>query len=89
MLVSFNTFDKIQDDGDLILLNDPVVDDNSPSEEGINELLNKARVESVKAVQDNFTPELLDDGALNIMEDESLKREISLILALSGIIMQE
>ncbi|KAI2509832.1 hypothetical protein MHU86_4543 [Fragilaria crotonensis] len=75
--VGQSAFDEIHDEGnDLILEIDSIADTAVPSEEGIDKLLNKALAESVKSVQDNFPPELLGDGNLNIMEDGTLKKEI-------------
>lgn len=75
--VGQSAFDEIQDEGnDLVLELESLADVSVPSEEGIDKLLNKALAESVKSVQDNFPPELLGDGNLNIMEDGTLKKEI-------------
>lgn len=74
--VGQSAFDEIHDEGnDLILDIDSIADTAVPSE-GIDKFLNKALAESVKSVQDNFPPELLGDGNLNIMEDGTLKKEI-------------
>jgi hypothetical protein len=77
--VEQSAFDSIEDEGDDINLEVDSVADIVPSQDGIDKLLNKALTESVQSVQDNFPPELLVDGTLNIMEDETLKKEIAQI----------
>jgi hypothetical protein len=77
--VEQSAFDSIEDEGDDINLEVNSVADVVPSQDGIDKLLNKALTESVQSVQDNFPPELLGDGTLNIMEDETLKKEIAQI----------
>ena len=78
--VEQSAFDNIEDEGDDINLEVDSVGENVPSRDGIDKLLNKALAESVQSVQDNFPPELLVDGlSLNIMEDETLKKEIAQI----------
>lgn len=79
-LVSQSTFDKIEDEGnDVILEIDSLEDVAVSSEEGIDKFLNKALAESIKSLNDSFPPELLGDDNLNIMEDGTLKKEIAQI----------
>ena len=76
--VEQSAFDNIEDEGDDINLEVDSVGENVPSRDGIDKLLNKALAESVQSVQDHFPPELLVEGlSLNIMEDETLKKEIA------------
>lgn len=75
-----DSFDGIEDDGDLISDDDGGFEDggDAPSEEGIDKLLNRALADSVKSVQSNLPPELQDDDAsMNIMDDPSFKEEIA------------
>jgi hypothetical protein len=76
-----NAFDNILDDEtDSILLATDISASHPVTEERIDKLLNEALEASIKSVQDTFPSELLLDGSdLNVMEDESLKREIAQI----------
>jgi hypothetical protein len=75
--VGNSKFDKIEDDGDLNIdiETSAAAGIGGSYEEGIDKMLNQALADSVKSVQDILPPEL-QDGAMNVMEDESFKKEV-------------
>jgi len=90
---SSSAFDGIEDEGAEITVVDAsvsivppeqdapaaaVADDDAPSEDGIDKMLNQALADSVQSVQEKLPLEL-QDSTVNIMEDESFKEEIAQI----------